>query len=479
MPGECRSPTKLQSLGMKLAIPYNHDPGLLDGLAPYRRDIGEIFLPAPPDLLGTFRPWTGPGAAEYRRRLPMIARQAHDMGIEVDMVMNIPYLPFSEHPRVAAYASEVMDMGIRWFTLGDLHVAGAIRDTCPEAGIVASTIAEVSTVTRARYWVRQVGVNRVVLPRLLNKQPRRIREMMRVGVPLEVIVNESCIPGCPYSVAHCTALGGWKTTDEAEGGRFQDICRVIRVEYPWEHYKSEILPFSVHHLEGLVTHLKLAGRDAPTAHILSEVERFTVLESNRNSQLGCYLEPDDVWEKVTTCDHYCEDCDFCEDAFNRANPDFTRTGLKWLTEDRPPEEGGTEARPVHDAGPRLSDAMFPLKELTSAVLGTAGLNEGGRVGGFVVERVVHEGSAVRLEVRKENLRATFFAAPCDEAAPAFIRTDRWNVWYRLDGDELDENARQALADIAGLLEEATPEGVRPDEMWKWFPARRTDDEETP
>lgn len=464
-------PTGLQTLGMKLAVPFNHDPGLLEALAPYRQDIAEIFLPAPPDVFGTFRPWTGPDPLEYRRRLPSIAREARDMGLAVDMVMNVPYMPFHEHPGIVAYVAEAMDQGIGWFTLSDLHVAEAVRDACPGAGIVASTVAEVSSVTRARYWVRQAGVNRIVLPRLLNKRPDDIRAMGRVGVSLEVIVNESCIPGCPYAVAHCMALGGRGTADESEAGRFQDLCRVVRADHPWEHFKSEILPFSVHHLEGLVTHLKLAGRDAPTGHIVAEVERFTSLTSNRNSQLGCYTETEDVWDLVSTCDLFCEDCGLCEAAFDKANPDFARTALKWLTGNRPPAVEDTGSRTAAPPGTGLSDALFPLEELETVILGPAGLAKDARVGEFTISHVEHEGNAIRLEVGDGATQATFFAAPRDDGDPAFIRTDRWNLGYRSDGD-LDDGAAKALEEMARRLESATPADLPAGELRSWFPTRK-------
>jgi len=454
---------------MKLAVPFNHDPCLLDELEHFRRDIGEVYLPPPPDLMGTFRPWTGPDADEYNGRIPGIVTKARDMGIETNIVMNVPYIPFSEHGKILGFLARMVDIGVQWFTIGDLHLAEAVREAFPDIGIVASTIADVSDVTRARYWARQAGADRLVLSRLLNKRPDSIREISRTGAQVEVIVNESCIPSCPYATQHCSALGGWKTTDEDEANRFQPICRAIRAKYTWEHFKTEILPFSVPRLEGVVDFLKLAGRDWPTEQILNEVRRFTQLESDRNSQLGCYREPDDVWDMVASCDFFCEDCGFCEEAFHKANPDFERTVRDWLSKFSPPD-AESRASDVSGVGKSDIDLKALMEDLQSKVLEPAGLTEGGRIGEYVVERLEHGGNGVRLELGKGRRVMTLFVAPYSESGSAFVQTERWNIGY-LTG-KIDDDARTVLKLVASRLESSTPPGTDSNQIEKWFPVQR-------
>ncbi len=442
--------TPLQSMGMKLAVPYNHDPALVPALGAFGRDIGEIFVPPPPDLVGTFRPWTGPPADEYRRILPALIREARDLGIDVNMVMNVSYMPFAVHKKVAEYAKQAVDMGVRWFTPADLNLAVVLREACPSAGIVASTVADISSVTRARTWIRGVGVDRIVVPRLLNKRVSKLRAMASLGVDLEVIVNESCIPACPYYAAHSQALGGWKTTDQAESKCFEHNCRPIRARETWEHYKTDMVPASAFHLEGVVTHLKLAGRDTPTDSILREVARFTALESDASLQLGGYVEPADVWDQVDACDRNCEACGFCPEAFAAANPDHAASAAAWIG----PDPGGVRSPPPPtEVSEDPPGGQVQLASFTGDRAAAIGLQVGGHLASIRITDVSYEADAVIVGLDGDGEAVTCCAAPRSEGGTAFLETENWRVWYR--GSRLWPELQEALEDLGKRLE-STP-----------------------
>ena len=323
--------TRLQDLGMKLAVPFNHDGRLLNELKRYRRDIDEIYLPAPPHIVGSLRPWSGPPSREYMRQLPGIARRMGDLGIAINVVINILYLPFEEHPRVARYAASLGAMGICRFTIADLYLAQSIRRKAPDAEIVASVAADVDSSARARHWLREAGASRLMVPPILNKCPSRLSELARVGIPLEVLVNEGCLPGCPHVMQHVCAVGGSRTSDIRAAKHFTILCNLKKRARPWEHFQTEVLPFQVSRLRGRVKYLKLVGRDRDTDSILRELQRYTRLSSNHHEALGLgYREPAAVWDRIATCNRHCEACGWCEKTFRRANPGlFDQRSSHW------------------------------------------------------------------------------------------------------------------------------------------------------
>jgi collagenase-like PrtC family protease len=329
----------LLGLGMKLAVPYNHDGRLLSLLEPRAAAIHEVFIPAPLDVSGTFRAWNGPDPIEYRKAVPGIVRQAERIGLAVNMAVNAPWVPPADHRMVADYVRSAIEDGVASFTLGDLHLAEAVRDRCPGAVLVASATADIAHVTRARHWVRQAGVARIVPSRIVNKDLRVLVAMSRLGVIIELIPNEQCLPGCPYVFQHAMTIGRRNTVDEDDFRLYSRMCSAMKSDAPWEHYQTEIVPASIPRYRGIASLIKLAGRDAGTGYILGEVDRFIRLESDGTGFLGGYVEPPEVFDMVGNCDRVCEQCGWCRNTFVNANPDWRERGRHWLDRTSPSASG--------------------------------------------------------------------------------------------------------------------------------------------
>ncbi|MCK5794975.1 MAG: U32 family peptidase [Anaerolineales bacterium] len=320
----------LIDLGMKLAVPFNHDLYLFTVLEPRAESIAEVFVPPPFDLCGTFRAWNGPDPDDYRKSISGLTRQARKIGISVNMAINPPYVPLSEHAGIARYVMEAVDQGVDSFTIGDLHLAETIRDVCPAVKLVASATADIAHVTRARHWIRQAGVARIVPSRIINKDVRMLSLMAGLGVIIEIIPNEQCLPACPYIFQHAMTIGSRQTVDETDFRQYCSMCAVMKAEAPWEHYQTEIVPASVYRYHDIVSLVKLAGRDSTTSYIVSEIDRFIQLESDSTGFLGGYREPPEVFDKVASCDRVCEKCGFCRRVFESANPGWAERARFWL-----------------------------------------------------------------------------------------------------------------------------------------------------
>jgi collagenase-like PrtC family protease len=326
---EPRSDT-LSDLGMRLAVPYNHDAHLLVMLEARAASVAEIFIPAPLDVSGTFRAWNGPDPLDYRLAVPKLVKAAGRIGISVNMAINSPYVPPRDHAMVADYAALAAGEGVASFTIGDLHLAEKIRERCPGVELVASATADIAHVTRARHWVRNAGVARIVPSRIINKDLETLRNIARLGVVVEIIPNEQCLPACPYAFQHSMTIGMKDAFDDSDFREYCRMCAAMKPEAPWEHYQTEIVPASIPEYRGIVSLIKLAGRDSTTAYIIGEVDRFIALESDATGFLGGYREPAEVLGKVSLCDRVCEQCGYCRDIFVRTNPDWRANGRIWL-----------------------------------------------------------------------------------------------------------------------------------------------------
>lgn len=320
---------KLTDFGMKLAVPYNHDRHLFSVLASRADSIAEIFIPPPLDICGTFRAWNGPDPVEYRALIPRITDMARRIGINVNMAVNPPYVPLAEHGSIAGYVGEASDCGVDSFTIGDLHLAEAIRDSNPGIELVASATADIAHVTRARHWVRQAGISRIVPSRIVNKDLKILADIASLGVVVEIIPNEQCLPACPYVFQHSMTIGARNTFDEKDFLAYCRMCASMKAAAPWEHYQTEIVPASMRRYQGIAGLVKLAGRDSTTSYIVSEVDRFIRPESDFTGFLGGYVEPENVFDMVSTCDRVCERCGFCRRAFEQANPGWRERALHW------------------------------------------------------------------------------------------------------------------------------------------------------
>lgn len=324
------SDSRLVDLGMRLAVPYNHDPRLIPLLGPMARSIAEIFIPAPLDISGTFRAWNGPDPVEYRKMVPGIVGAAERIGVSVNMAVNAPFVPPADHRMVADYVAQASADGVKSFTIGDLHLAEHVRAVCPDVELVASATADIAHVTRARHWVRMAGVSRIVVSRIVNKAPDVLRAMARLGVKIEIIPNEQCLPACPYMFQHAMTIGLKDSVDDTDFKRYCAMCAAMKPVAPWEHYQTEIVPASIPRYRGIVSLVKLAGRDSTTSFILGEVNRFIALESDWTGFLGGYREPPCVVEMLDRCDRVCEQCGYCMKVFVEANPGWQDRGNAWL-----------------------------------------------------------------------------------------------------------------------------------------------------
>jgi len=148
---------------------------------------------------------------------------------------------------------------------------------------------------------------------------KQLREAFKGKIRL--IVNEACIPGCPYRVQHFYEMCSDNMISRA-------LCDDMLKAMPWLRLTGAwVLPQHLHLYEGVYDELKLAGR----ATLQDPEKYFKVLnayiagESLPPNEIGggpaAVLEPVDIdqdfYSHTMKCSSQCHKCDICKKYYEK------------------------------------------------------------------------------------------------------------------------------------------------------------------
>jgi collagenase-like PrtC family protease len=95
---------------------------------------------------------------------------------------------------------DLIDLGVDGFVIALPALIEAVRTDWPDIPITVSTFARIRTVTQAEYFL-ELGARTIILEEA-NRDFRLIRGLVRLGAEVEILVNQSCLPSCPYRGHH-------------------------------------------------------------------------------------------------------------------------------------------------------------------------------------------------------------------------------------------------------------------------------------
>jgi collagenase-like PrtC family protease len=149
----------------------------------------------PPQILPPVEP------ERFREHLEAI----HRLGRNFIATVNSNDLGLHEYRTgyVEAFLREVgdlIDLGVDGLVIALPALIEAVRTAWPDVPISVSTFARIRTVTQAEYFLR-MGARTIILEEA-NRDFRLIRGLVRLGAQVEILVNQSCLPSCPYRGHH-------------------------------------------------------------------------------------------------------------------------------------------------------------------------------------------------------------------------------------------------------------------------------------
>jgi len=187
---------------MELVLASNFDDRLVEATADL--PIDSFFGGYPVQLTGGGRPpqiLPPVDADRFRAHLEVVHRHSR----RFFATLNSNDLGLKEYgpgyiDRFVGEVGELIDLGVDGFVVALPTLIEAIRTEWPDIPITVSTFARVKTVTQAEYFLR-MGARTIILEEA-NRDFRLIRGLVRLGAEVEILVNQTCLPSCPYRAHH-------------------------------------------------------------------------------------------------------------------------------------------------------------------------------------------------------------------------------------------------------------------------------------
>jgi collagenase-like PrtC family protease len=173
-------------------------------------------------------------------------------------------------------ADELVELGVDGFIVALPLLIELLRSRYPEMPISVSTFARIRTVVQAEYFLR-LGATTIILEEA-NRDFELLRGLVRRGAEVEILVNQTCLQGCPFRAHHLNT-----SSVAAQPG---EACPAL--EYPiaecgWEMVRDPrriisgifVRPEDLEVYEELgVRRFKVSGRNRSTAWLLRAVRAY-------------------------------------------------------------------------------------------------------------------------------------------------------------------------------------------------------------
>jgi MoaA/NifB/PqqE/SkfB family radical SAM enzyme len=316
----CASIRKVAGTSQCWSIPYIDQPMAFwrELREEFGKDIREVYLPLPPEVIGSGRP---PQPSQHQEEFL-------ESGLfRINVLVNPAVLaePLGEvAPRVIDALRKWRDRyGIVSATLSNLLLASRIRAALPELELTASTLLEIGTPAQV---IMIEDTFDVLVPSTRVMRDIAALRALRTAFSgrIRLIVNEGCLPGCPYRTQHFYEMASGSENP-------QSLCRHLLQREPWLRLTGAwVLPQHLHLFDNAYDELKLAGRS--TLHDPSVYRRVLGAYVSRSE-----LQPHEIgggpatvnWPATISeefyrhslhCGHLCASCQRCHDLAGNALP---------------------------------------------------------------------------------------------------------------------------------------------------------------
>lgn len=225
-------------------------------------------------------------------------------------------------PTVLASLERLRDQyGVTSVTVTNLALARLIKKTLPEFNVTASVLMGVAT--PAQVLMVQDYVDAIAPDNRLVRDLEGLRRLRQAfSGEIRLLVNEACIPGCPFRTQHFYEMGYGDSYP-------QSLCEQMLEELPWLRLTGAwILPRHLGFYDGLYDSLKLAGRvtlrdRSRYLEVLNAyIHREEILPRDIGGGPASVLETidlsDELFEFILHCDKNCHVCSVCQEYYKQA-----------------------------------------------------------------------------------------------------------------------------------------------------------------
>ncbi len=187
---------------MEFVLASNFDDRLVDATA--EQPVSTFFGNFPYGLVGGGRPpqiLPDIDEARFREHLKAI----HARGRQFFATLNTSDLGLREYHegflgRLGEEVDRLVELGVDGFVAAVPALVQFLRRRHPSLPVSVSTFARIRSIGQAEYFER-MGADVIILEEA-NRDFGLIRALVRRGLTVEILVNQSCLPDCPYRAHH-------------------------------------------------------------------------------------------------------------------------------------------------------------------------------------------------------------------------------------------------------------------------------------
>ncbi len=323
---------------LEFSAPYNNNPETLEelfrlkGLGKNR--IREIYLSGPHE-------YSGSGRVAYKLSLAKfveIINRIHSEEIRVNLIMN-PTCEGSEwyHPEVLKAKMEYLSLvhteyGVEAVTIANPLYIKEVRRQFPNLEICASVLGDIDCVQRAVIYSK-AGANVITTDININRDLELLKQIKEAtNVELKLMVNEGCLYKCPFRKFHNNYISHiTKDMSRFNPEVFLANCLQVTALNHSQILKScWIRPEDMSKYCEITNFFKIVGRDWPKSMVVRATKAYLeeswdgdlldIVSSNLSAfglRYGARLDNKNLddcnfFEKVTSCNMKCINCDYCE-----------------------------------------------------------------------------------------------------------------------------------------------------------------------
>jgi collagenase-like PrtC family protease len=326
---------------IELSVPYNNDPDTLPEVFKWKEfnnnRIREIYLSGPQEYAGSGRI----SKAQTFDDFTDVVKRVHNEGIRVNLLMN------SVCEGAEWYSSNVLDAtmnylvrvlndhGIEAITIANPMYVREVRKRFPHVEICSSVLADIDSIDKAMIY-KKAGADSFTPDVNINRNLRMLKKIKeKTGLEIKLMVNEGCLFKCPFRKFHFNYISHRSRNPGVDGLKGEDNvfslnCIQVSKSDPSQLIKSGwIRPEDLEKYGEISNFFKLVGRTSSRNMICRSLKAYMgqkwdgdLLELMAGNLYSCgmsnllhldnpSLDVEGFFEKVTSCDHECIDCNYC------------------------------------------------------------------------------------------------------------------------------------------------------------------------
>jgi collagenase-like PrtC family protease len=283
----------------------------------YAPRVREVYFPLPLAGIGSGRP------SQPMKHLETFLRKApFARGVLINPI-TLPGTVQGWAPAIMSNLKKLIEEdGISSVTLANASLGAMLRERFGQLNLTASVLMDICEPVQIAM-LDGIFDCIVAASRLVRDLPGLKRLRAAFGGKLRLIVNEACLPGCPFRAQHFYEMAHLARAPRS-------LCRDLLAKQPWLSLTGAwVLPQHLHLYSGLCDEWKLAGRVT-----LKDPQRYlNVLDAYLNQTP---LTPDRIgggpasvmlpisierefFEHTLNCRGNCHDCSLCRDYYRAKN----------------------------------------------------------------------------------------------------------------------------------------------------------------